>query len=170
MPMTRRSSLGAPLICGWALWLSVVGCHHRTEQSVSSAAQRTDSAPGFESLYKGLNGGPIGGAREVVRDSTRWRAVWNASCCSRSPVTPFPEVDFARYMLIFAADPRRVLGDSVVIDQVSETRGSLRVRVISYQHCNPGQISTRPVHLVRVLRSEREVVFDNEALRGPNCI
>ncbi len=170
MPMTRRSYLGAPLlICSWALCLSLGGCHHRTEQSASSA-ERTDSTADFDGLYKGLNGGPIGGTREVLRDSTRWRAVWKASCCSRKPATPIPEMDFARYIVVFAADPRGVLGDSVIIDQANESQGSLRVQVISYKNCLPGQISTCPAHLIRIPRSGREVVFENNVIRGPNCI
>lgn len=170
-PVTSRLYLRPPSsICGWAFLLSLGGCHHRTETSTWQTEGRNDSPSALVSLYKGYNSGFTGTVREVVRDSDRWRAVWALSCCSRHEPTPFSEIDFSRYLVILAAGPRGVLGDSVVIDRVIETGGLLHVHVVAYQNCLPVQIVAEPIHLARIPRGGRESVFENEVVRGPNCI
>jgi hypothetical protein len=167
MPMKYRFCVGASVLI--SVGLLIAGCHHRAGSRVA-VGEQGDSAVGFLSLYKSRNGGPPAGVREVIRDSIRWRQVWNATCCSVSAVVPIPRVDFTNYMVLLAGDSHSSGGDSVVIDQVTETAALVRVRVQSYQHCHPIDVVTRPVHLVRISRTKRKVVFDNQAIRGPNCI
>jgi len=156
-------------VAGLILALLAIGSCHQREESTREARQ-PESVPGLVSLYQGLDSGFLEQVREVVRDSARFRAVWDLSCCLRNQRRPRPEIDFTRYMVVLAVDSRGVLGDSVIIQQVSEDNGSLRVRVISDQRCLPVQVRTRPVHLVRVPLRRDAAVFDNQAVRGPNCM
>jgi hypothetical protein len=143
-------------------------CHPQEERTREMPSDQLE--PALVSLYQALDSDFPEQVREVVRDSARFRTVWDLSCCRRTGPTPRPEIDFTRYMVVLAVDSRRVLVDSVVIESVSEDNVSLRVRVLSDQTCGPVQVITSPVHLLRVPRSDREVVFENRAIRGPNCL
>lgn len=153
----------------WTVLLGMGGCHRRAEKSGLESEVPTDSGPSFITLYKSPSSYFIGTVRVVIRDSTRWRAAWDSAYRYKYTATQFPEVDFHRYMLLLAADPGRG-GDSIVIDQVTASPETLHVHVTSFEHCHPPDVSTHPVHVVRVLRSERAPVFENEIVRGFNCI
>jgi hypothetical protein len=148
------------------LWLAA--CQHR---QVNGTGSEGGSDPAFTNVYKSGDSDFIRTVREVVRDSTRWQAVWDsASQRRRDQSFPLPRVDFDRDMLILAASPRGGPGDSVVIGPVRESGKMLQVRVTAYSHCNPGRARTHPVHIVRVRRSERQPVFDNKVVQGFNCV
>jgi len=171
VPVAGLTAAGVQMtrVAGLVLALLAIGSCHQREESTREARQ-AESGPDLVSLYQGLDSGFLEQMREVVRDSARFRAVWDLSCCLRNQRRPRPEIDFTRYMVVLAVDSRGVLGDSVIIQQVSEDNGSLRVRVISDQRCLPVQVRTRPVHLVRVPLRRDAAVFDNQAVRGPNCM
>jgi hypothetical protein len=129
----------------------------------------TDSTIGLVTIYKARRSGFTGTVREVVRDSSRWRAVWDSSG-GRDARDSIPAIDFRRSMLVVAAGPRGGPGDAVLINQVTESGKTLHVRVTAYQHCSPLQMITEPVHVVRVRRSQRKAVFENRLVRGSNCL
>jgi hypothetical protein len=143
----------------------------RPEPSESRKSGAGDPASrGFVTLYKARDSDFIGTVREIVRDSARWGAVWDSSSNRRDPAAPLPEIDFERSMVVLAAGPRGGTGDAVLINQVTDSGTTLQVRVTAYQKCSPLQMVTRPVHLVRVRRSQRKAVFENRWVRGSNCI
>ncbi len=167
--MTRgtRSATRAS-VYGMALVLGLAACQHR-QVSGTGSGDESDARLGFATLYQGDDSHFIRTVRELVRDSTRWHAVWD-SAYRRVSATPPPEVNFDRHMLILAASPRGGGGDSVVIGPVRESRKILHVGVTTYHHCHPPDISTHPVHIVRIRRSERRPVFDNKVVWGFNCV
>ena len=149
----------------------VIGCAPAkvTSSAGRSLAPTRAAEPGFVSLLKGPDSQLLGAVGEVIRDSSRWHAVWGLIPRS-NPLPPVPYVDFGREMLVMAAGPTGGPGDSVVIERVKETSTQLHVLVVAYQECSPAQQVTQPYHVVRVRRSAPKPVFESQFVRGPNCI
>lgn len=121
-------------------------------------------------------------ARIVIRDretwDEQWKQMWAGSACSggRSftmdasghfvPMTipAAPEIDFSREMIIVAA-MGPTLRDGITIEEAYERSGKLEVVVRSISPGSCGsfavqlQMRTQPVEIVRIVKSERPVVF-----------
>lgn len=101
--------------------------------------------------------------RVVIRDAEAWRKVWER--IHYSPVQPFPplpEFDFSREMVIVAALGGRPTGGYGIIVDPYERGGRLEVIVIKQtpgKACITTQMTTAPVDIVRLSKTERSVVF-----------
>jgi len=159
--------------CFAAVAIAAFGCTPAKVNSTTGGEvvpAKAPDEPGFVSLLKGPDSRlyhlAVG---EVIRDSSRWHAVWGViSRVNLAP--PAPYVDFEREMLVLVAGPTGGPGDSVVIERVTESSRGLRVWVTAYQQCSPLILVKAPYHVVRVRRSPRKPVFENRLVRGPQCM
>jgi hypothetical protein len=128
-------------------------------------------SPGSEAMtvLKGGNSGFRDPIREVVRDSSRWRAIRDTLYPDLKAGSE-PLVNFGREMLVVAAGPHSGAGDSVVITGITHSQQDMKVSVVLYQGCSPAQISTRPFHVVRIPRWQGKPVFEEQVVIDPECI
>ena len=159
---------------GWfaAVAIAAIGCAPAKVNGTAGGdvvPSQAPDEPGFISLSKGRDSRLLGAVGEVIRDSSRWHAVWDLIPRSNPPPSA-PYVDFGREMLLLAAGPTGGPGDSVVIERVTESSKTLQVRVTAYQQCSAAQMVKLPYHVVRVRRSARKPVFENRFVRAPHCM
>jgi PrcB C-terminal len=110
--------------------------------------------------------------RVVIRDQDGWREFWKELFSRQQPVPPLPDIDFSREMLIVVAmGERNTGGFTIMVDAVYEKEKKLQVFVKSTgpgKNCMVTQALTQPVDIVRVLKSDHEVVF-RETSVSINC-
>lgn len=165
--MQRSCSLATRATYGSFLLLGLTGCGPR-RSTVPNPASLGSPDVAIMTVLKGDNSAFRDSVREVVRDSTRWRAIRN-TLPGRNPRSE-PLVNFERDMLVVAVGPPSGVGDSVVIVGITHSEQERRVRVVLYQGCHPAQLSTRPFHVVRIPRWEGRPVFKEKLIVDPKCI
>jgi hypothetical protein len=72
-------------------------------------------------------------------------------------------------MLIFVAGPVSGPGDSLAIERVENSAGSLKVMVAIFHQCRPLPMSTMPYDIVQIHRSAKSPIFENRYVPGPYC-
>lgn len=107
--------------------------------------------------------------RELVSDSSRWRAVWDSTGAVYSPGSTIPQVDFSRYNILVAVGPPSGDGDSIGVDSVSLTSETINARVTAYRACSPVNVSQMPVYMVRVPGGRHLLKIVERELLGPDC-
>lgn len=121
-------------------------------------------------VYKAPEGRFDRTVREVVRESTMWRTLWDSlSGFGGSPPQP-PVVDFQTAMLVVVAGPPVGAGDSVIITDVRPEGPGLRASIMTYRQCSPLDFSPVPVHVVQVPRVDAPVRFEEDSTNGPICL
>lgn len=107
--------------------------------------------------------------RAVVRSASDWRSLWPAA----TPRYPVPRVDFAREMiLVAAAGERGGHGRTIRVDSAFVARDTLFVVVREYKggrRCITTGMVVRPMHAVRVGRSDGAVVFIDRSVAEREC-
>ena len=153
--------------CGSLLLLVLAACGSSRAPAEQAGSRSNPDAE--VTVVKGGSSGFRNPIREVVRDSIRWRIIWDSLYYDPKPASP-PPVDFQREMLVVAVGPSSGVGDSVVIALVTPERRNMRVRVVLYRGCHPAQLATKPFHVVRVPRAQEEAVFEDHVVTEPECI
>jgi hypothetical protein len=141
--------------------------------ALSCAKQPTTEGPlgkdQMVTVYKAPGGRGDRTVRQVVKDSTTWRALWDSlSGDAGSPPEP-PAVDFRAAMLVVAAGPRVGAGDSVIIRDVRPEGRGLRASIMAYRQCAPLDVSPVPVHVVQVPRVDGPVRFEEDTTNTSVC-
>lgn len=131
-----------------------------------AAPGRSAGRPGgpvpFTTLAQaGVPGQTGGEVRQVVRDATAWSQVWaGLQAGSALPATP-PEVDFGTDMVIVAAMATQPCVSQVTIRAIHRSAKGLRVDLREEPPAANCRciVSQRPLHAVRLPRSEGAVEF-----------
>jgi hypothetical protein len=104
--------------------------------------------------------------RAVIRTAAEWQAFWTRMNAGLDPAPAAPEVDFGQDMVLAAALGTRPTGGYGVGIEVARDGAVLRARVTETRPgmgCMTTQALTSPVAIVRVARSEGEVVWSDRA-------
>lgn len=112
--------------------------------------------------------------RCVIRTAGEWRAFWAATTSNEfGTSTPLPEVDFRQDMLLAATmGSQGTTGHGITIHYVLAGEDSLTAvvrRASGLDGCEPGEMVTTPVHVIRVPRTERPVRFLEFVAKAPDC-
>ena len=104
--------------------------------------------------------------RGVARDEAAWKDLWDRLRANDGGILPAepPAVDFTRDMVIVAAMPTQSCVAKVTLRGVTQTGGEL---VVDLLEAPPAPncaciVAERPLHVVRLPRSDGEVRFDVE--------
>lgn len=107
--------------------------------------------------------------RDVARDAAAWKALWDRLRQGDNGILPAepPAVDFTRDMVIVAAMPNQACVSKVTIRGVTPSGGGL---VVDLLEAPPAPnctciVSERPLHVVRLPKTEGEVRFEVEVGR-----
>jgi len=137
--------------------------------SACAAGGRSPSDPpgdrgevAFTTLVQVAVPGQTGGqVRETIRDAATWNQIWTQLRTGSSlPETP-PAVDFQKDMVIVAAMPTQSCVSKVTIRAIRGNRGELRVDLLEEPPAANCRciVSQRPIHAVRLPRSDAAVRF-----------
>lgn len=154
----------APLVLA-AAGLIALACSGNGAED-SPAAPAGSDAVAFETLLQrsipGQGGGTI---REAARDPESWLALWNRLREGGGegflPAEP-PEVDFSRDMVVAVAMETQGCISKVTVRRILQGRGGLVVDLLEAPPA-PNCVcitSERPLHVVRLPRSEEPVRFE----------
>ncbi|HKI00980.1 MAG TPA: hypothetical protein VKK31_03270 [Thermoanaerobaculia bacterium] len=121
----------------------------------------------FETLLQRSIPGQAGGEiRDVARDEAAWKALWDRLREGERGILPAepPAVDFSRDMVIVAAMPTQGCVAKVTIRGIAQSGGGLLVDLLE---APPAPncvciVSERPLHVVRLPRSEGTIRFNAE--------
>lgn len=109
------------------------------------------------------NSGIVKPLRVVIRDREAWLELWKDFSGPQPKPAPAPEIDFSREMLIVVAMGQTSSGGfMIMVDGVYERDNKLEVVVKSTgpgANCMTTQALTQPVDIVRLRKSDHEVVF-----------
>lgn len=116
-------------------------------------------------LQRSIPGQAGGEIREAARDEAAWKALWDRlrEGSGVLPAEP-PTVDFTRDMVIVAAMPTQSCVSKVTIRKVLQGANGLEVDLLEAPpapNCTC-IVSERPLHVVRLPRTEGEVRFTAE--------
>lgn len=144
--------LASPLLPACGTNSSHVAAFSQDSIAVTAEALFTDSYSGIDDAR-----------RLVIRDASRWQAVWAEVVGQRTPAPDPPSVDFDQDMVILAAMGRRGTGGyTIAIDRVYAEGGQLYA-VVRETSPAPGcmtiQALTAPVTAVQVPQSDQAVSF-----------
>lgn len=109
----------------------------------------------FSNVLKQGHSGIVAARTEVIREESRWAAVWSEIHGSGAP--PRPTVDFTREMLVLVGIGERNDGCwDVEILELSSAGGRIRVRAEERHRapCICTQALTQPVQIVRSVRAD----------------
>ena len=108
--------------------------------------------------------------RVVIRDHHAWRELWKEIVSRQQPTPPLPEIDFSREMLVVVAmGELNTGGYLIMVDGVYEKEKKLEVVVKSTspgKKCMLTQAFTQPVDIVRLQKSDHQVVFRETTVRN----
>lgn len=141
--------------------LLVAACSH---SPVPGDEPASTTVP-FETLIQASNPGQSGRAlREAIRDEETWRTYWQQLReGAELPAEP-PAIDFNREMVLLATLETQGCVSRVTIRSVTRSADALVVDVLEAPPA-PNCIcmtSERPIHLVRLQRSDLPVRFEAE--------
>ncbi|MBX2966133.1 MAG: hypothetical protein KF845_08310 [Cyclobacteriaceae bacterium] len=100
----------------------------------------------------------------VIANQGDWTALLNAMNAANDVSSTFTEtnVDFKRFQIIAAFEEIRYRdGHSIDITEVVKTAGSIEVKVENLEKGNSTPIVIQPFHLVKVTKSNKQVVFSS---------
>ena len=126
-----------------------------------------DGDVAFETLLqRSIPSQPGGRIQEAARDQAAWKALWDRLREGENGILPAdpPAVDFTRDMVIVAAMPNQPCVSKVTIRKVTRTGGTLIVDLLEAPpapNCTCF-VSERPLHVIRLPRSEGAVRFEVE--------
>jgi hypothetical protein len=126
----------------------------------------------FQTIYASPHSGIETRRGEIIRDPSRWSAVWEEVHRQTSPQPPLPAVDFGSDMVILAAAGMRE--DScwdVAVGAVASRRGTVAVSAeeIRRTGCACLAVIVHPVHVVRATRSDGSGRFGFAQRTIPGC-
>ena len=164
-----------PLVVGH---LALIGCcvevalaqpSVQRVQRGSVPVTRLRAAPIAYSTYSGI----VDSMRAVVRDSTRWRMVWERLNRPFFPPPALPSIDFQREMVVVAALGAKPSGGYDVIIESAE-QDSIGIEVALRREnpapgCPVAAVVTQPTDLARIPVSEQPVRFRERTVVVP-CV
>ncbi|HEY9226698.1 MAG TPA: protease complex subunit PrcB family protein [Gemmatimonadaceae bacterium] len=162
MSVARLASLILLTACS-----SAIPAGHSTAQSVPVPLVRLrDGAVAF-SMYTGVGDS----LRAVVRDSSRWRQLWDRINQPFYPRPALPPIDFRREMIVVAGlGARPSAGYDVVIETVEQDSTGIEVglrRASPAPGCPVAAVTTQPLDIARIPASGQPVRFRERTVVVP---
>jgi hypothetical protein len=170
------------LACG--LLLIAMACHHRKPTVVSTPvpvpvytqptpppAPADDVQPVDSSarVYYDDETGFTDSLRLTIRDEETFRGVW-AQATQRQATSPaLPEINFQSQMVLLVSAGRMRAGDQIHVDSIGRREGRLVAIVRTTVECQQFPAVAHPVEIVRVTRSESQVVFVERRAKSGEC-
>jgi hypothetical protein len=153
--------------CGDTLLQTVPDSARRIEAPAATRAAFDSTVSAF-AQYNGV----ADRRRLVIRDTAAWQALWAELSAPQHPAPPAPAVDFAEYMVVFAAaGPRTTGGHATAVDEVLADGPALFVRVTEVSPgagCVTTQALTSPIAARLVPRRDGSVSW-LERTRATDC-
>lgn len=121
-------------------------------------------------IYRGAGGLYEHAVRELVRDSARWAAIWDSTGGADGDQPEPPAVDFSRSMLVAAIGPPSPNpSDSLLLRNIVDQDGVVRGVVFIYYVCSPAPMSSLPIEIVAIRRSNSKLRLAERRVNGPAC-
>jgi hypothetical protein len=175
-----RLSFGI-LACG--LLLSTAACHRRKPTVVTTPVpvpvytQPTPTAPADEmepvetsaQVYYDDETGFTDSLRLIIRDEETFRGVW-AQATQRQATSPaLPQINFESQMLLLVSAGRMRAGDQIHVDSIGRRGGRMVAVVRTTVECQQFPSFVHPVEIVRVRRSDSQVIFEERRTKTGDC-
>jgi hypothetical protein len=161
--MRRAIVVGCIALCAAS---NGVGAQPSPERGPVAVTRLRDGEAGF-STYTGV----IDSVRVVVRDSTKWRALWARINRPFIPAPPLPSIDFSREMVVVAGlGARPSAGYDIVIESVEQDSAGIEValrRTGPAPGCPVPAVMTQPLDVARIPASEQRVRFRERSVVVP---
>jgi hypothetical protein len=125
---------------------------------LSSARLYYDDSPAF-----------LDSARQVVRDLTAWRDVWNQATSDQPSPPPRPVVDFSREMILVVSAGKMSPGDWIRVDSAGVRSDHFKVFVRTVLECQRFQADAYPFEIVRVAHAGEAVDWVEDREEADNC-
>jgi hypothetical protein len=99
----------------------------------------------------------------VINDNAQWQSIWLTLSANQRDKPPLPEIDFTRRTIIAVFQGTQASsGYEISIEEIVESESSLDVTVKAFEpgsRCGVLGIVTRPLHIVEIEKTEKQVVF-----------
>jgi hypothetical protein len=175
----------AILPCG--LLSVAVACHHRKPTVVTTPvpvpvytqptqppppAQPADEMQPVDSsalVYYDDETGFTDSLRLIIRDEESFQRAW-AQATQRQATSPaLPEINFQSQMLLLVSAGRMRAGDQIHVDSIGRRGGRMVAVVRTTVECQQFPAVAHPMEIVRVTRSESQVMFVEHRAKSGDC-
>jgi len=99
----------------------------------------------------------------VINDNAQWQSLWLTLFTNTSEKPPLPEIDFTRRTIVAVFQGLQATsGYEISIEEIVETENALLVTIKAFspgQRCGVTGIVTRPLHIVEIEKTQKEIVF-----------
>jgi uncharacterized protein (UPF0248 family) len=99
----------------------------------------------------------------VINDNAQWQSLWLTLFTNTGAKPPLPEIDFTRRTIVAVFQGEQASGGyEISIEEIVETENALDITVKAFspgQRCVVTGISTRPLHIVEIEKTQKEIVF-----------
>jgi len=117
----------------------------------------------FTNVAKDSHGGYGERGNVMVQSEVEWRDLWSKTTSNQTPPPQLPDVDFEKETLIAAfMGTERTGGYAIEITKITETDSALMVSVKEISpgpNCIVTMALTQPYHIVKILKTEKQVEF-----------
>jgi hypothetical protein len=170
------------LACG--LLLVAVACHHRKPTVVSTPVPAPAYTPpppppppsdSMEALDPGARvyyddeTAFTDSLRLTIRDEETFRSVWAQATQHQATSPALPQINFQSQMVLLVSAGRMRAGDEIHVDSIGRREGRLVAVVRTTVECQEFPTVVHPVEIVRVRRSESQVIFLERRAKSGDC-
>jgi len=161
-----------------------LACHHRKPTVVSTPVpvpaytpptpppppvEVMDPLASSARLYYDDETGFTDSLRLTIRDEETFRSVW-AQATQRQATSPaLPQINFQSQMILLVSAGRMRAGDQIHVDSIGTREGHLVAVVRTTVECQEFPAAAHPVEIVRVRRSESQVIFVERRVKSGEC-
>ena len=171
------------VLAGGVLFLAA-GCHHKKPTVVSTPvpvpaytpptqppapADEMEPLDSSARVYYDDETGFTDSLRLTIRDEETFRGVW-AQATQRQATSPaLPQINFQSQMVLLVSAGRLRAGDQIHVDSIGRREGRLVAVVRTTVECQEFPAVAHPVEIVRVRRSESQVIFVERRAKSGDC-
>jgi hypothetical protein len=107
--------------------------------------------------------------RLTIRDEETFRGVWAQATQRQATAPALPQIDFQSQMVLLVSAGRMRAGDQIHVDSIGRYEGRLVAIVRTTVECQQFPAVAHPVEIVRVRRSESQVMFIERRAKSGDC-
>jgi hypothetical protein len=170
------------LACG--LLLTAVACHHRKPTVVSTPvpvpaytpptqpqapAEEMEALDSSARVYYDDETGFTDSLRLTIRDEETFRSVWAQATQRQATAPALPQINFQSQMVLLVSAGRMRAGDQIHVDSIGRRENRVVAVVRTTVECQEFPAVAHPVEIVRVRRSESQVIFVERRAKSGDC-
>jgi hypothetical protein len=107
--------------------------------------------------------------RLTIRDEETFRGVWEQATQRQATAPALPQINFQNQMVLLVSAGRMRAGDQIHVDSIGRREGRLVAVVRTTVECQEFPTVAHPVEIVRVKRSESQVIFLERRAKSGDC-